>query len=896
MERALSLFDTTLKEWADYISFLNRLLKALQARPAALMVIPAKSLIAKRLAQCLNPSLPSGVHQKTLEVYSYVFSVIGADGLSRDLPIYFPGLAPTLSFASLSVRGPFLDLLEEHFVEVDPQFLRPAMKSIILALLPGLEEETSDDFDRTLKVVERFKRAIRPPSSKEITPIHATGDDFFWQCFFLASTTSQERRTGALAYLVRNLPKLGTQIGHEHQGVKDAAQGNADASDKLIQLVTFPEPGLLIRCFAAGLGDEQLLIQRGFLDLLVTHLPLHSRVLRKQVKTGDLEFLLRAAVAVVTRRDMSLNRRLWGWLIGPEPASPDYEGMPGSPGSDHHIVRKTGYFEQFGLEPLTQAILTLIDASPQSSPAERARPYRICLSLMDKWEIGGLVVPEVFLPVVDSVRRFKSKASSKADFAEVLRSASVFFDGVESGLIYGVLLGLVDQALGPGNLTGEERADKLALVEFVLAHFNVREEEMLTVHAPLTALGILCILEDSRERQKLSPLPTETALIIASKFMDLVPDRAFPAPAKEDAPAATPATAATSKHLGKMKEFYTHNQGNLDAADPPFTSREVGELLIRKASRLVCESLLETQPDLDLSIRSRILIQVLNRAKKYPMDSPTLLEVVHSHLSRPHRLGFNSFSALVALANSLRSAGRIGPKELSDLVPHLVEHAWSFLASGEPKYHVETVRCLWRLQTALTRSNRDIEAAISALMIKDDVTGSYAIRPADPGRRFSVLWAHTLQDQGHGLDRRTTKTPHHDARSATRLAGADNFDVMLTRPLFLVLDALQDDRTQLFMTVRSWLGAMVGVDRMFEVLVGNLSELPFLQTVSGTGKGAGYTQTVDFSADDDLEMCMYYLRTLSKIFEWAPNSFWHVLATTSVEINDSHVHLQRIST
>jgi len=27
VDRALSLFDTTLQEWADYISFLNRLLK-----------------------------------------------------------------------------------------------------------------------------------------------------------------------------------------------------------------------------------------------------------------------------------------------------------------------------------------------------------------------------------------------------------------------------------------------------------------------------------------------------------------------------------------------------------------------------------------------------------------------------------------------------------------------------------------------------------------------------------------------------------------------------------------------------------------------------------------------------------------------------------------------------
>ena len=62
-----------------------------------------------------------------------------------------------------------------------------------------------------------------------------------------------------------------------------------------------------------------------------------------------------------------------------------------------------------------------------TNPVERARPFRICLSLMDRWEIGGLVVPDIFLPVVNSVRMYKEKAITKADFSEVLRSASVFF-------------------------------------------------------------------------------------------------------------------------------------------------------------------------------------------------------------------------------------------------------------------------------------------------------------------------------------------------------------------------------------------------------------------------------------------------------------------------------------
>jgi hypothetical protein len=69
VERALGLFDSALQEWADYIAFLGRLQKALQAQPNDISVIPDKRTVARRLAQCLNPSLPSGVHQKTLELY-----------------------------------------------------------------------------------------------------------------------------------------------------------------------------------------------------------------------------------------------------------------------------------------------------------------------------------------------------------------------------------------------------------------------------------------------------------------------------------------------------------------------------------------------------------------------------------------------------------------------------------------------------------------------------------------------------------------------------------------------------------------------------------------------------------------------------------------------------------
>lgn len=88
VDRAVAAFDTIV-EWTEYIVFLGRLQKVLlsivhRAHWAQALqeyrtfrAIPSKLVVSSRLARCLNPSLPSGVHQRTLELYTLVFSQIG---------------------------------------------------------------------------------------------------------------------------------------------------------------------------------------------------------------------------------------------------------------------------------------------------------------------------------------------------------------------------------------------------------------------------------------------------------------------------------------------------------------------------------------------------------------------------------------------------------------------------------------------------------------------------------------------------------------------------------------------------------------------------------------------------------------------------------------------------
>ena len=110
-----------------------------------------------------------------------------------------PGLSTVLAFASLSLRPAFLLLLETHIVTLDATALRPAVKALILCLLPGLEEENSEDFERILSLISRLKLAINSRLGADFGD-QAFGDEFFWQCLFLASTSapSQTRRLGIL--------------------------------------------------------------------------------------------------------------------------------------------------------------------------------------------------------------------------------------------------------------------------------------------------------------------------------------------------------------------------------------------------------------------------------------------------------------------------------------------------------------------------------------------------------------------------------------------------------------------------------------------------------------------------------------------------------------------------
>lgn len=190
------------------------------------------------------------------------------------------------------------------------------MKSFILALLPGLEEETGEFFEkvsnrhlaRFVILTSRFQvLSLLDRLSGTVSPA------FFFQNIWLVMLTTPSARGTALNLLGRRLPRLNAEEGVVwcHLFVS--------CSNRRVDITTIigRDIGLMIRAFAAALEDDNLLVRRGALDLLHQSMRVDSAAIRK-AQSDDRTILMRAATSVVLRRDLSLNRRLYTWLLGPE--------------------------------------------------------------------------------------------------------------------------------------------------------------------------------------------------------------------------------------------------------------------------------------------------------------------------------------------------------------------------------------------------------------------------------------------------------------------------------------------------------------------------------------------------------------------------------------------------
>lgn len=462
VEKALATFET-LQEWADYIAFLSRLQKALQigdenVEPQSVDWIPLSDEVSRKLALCLSPSLPNGVHQKALSIYESIFTALTKNSFDAHINEWLPGFVPIISYASMQLKPQVLDIYRKHIIQkLNQSTIKAVVKPILLSLLAVLDDENSEVYKDAFALMESFKAAMNDNS-------------LFWQTLFLCITSSPERRLGALNWCNSRLPSF--KLLKDESGLKLSAEATACLR---------PEPGLLVRAFAAAIDTRtsfnlanDIIVIRGFFDLLLSHLPLSSDVFQHELASADKELLIMACCSVTLRKDMSLNRRLWNWLVGPESAEDLGDG-------DVHVR----YFADNALPILSEGVLKLVNSEDHT---EKVKGLKIALSFMlDRWEISQLVAPRFFTLILESCCLSVKQSSQGSD--EILSNTKLFFDAVEASFIWEYII---------CSLILSESATNYEMLCFLLKNFDFHDQELAT-HIPL---AMLCLLKNCEISEK----------------------------------------------------------------------------------------------------------------------------------------------------------------------------------------------------------------------------------------------------------------------------------------------------------------------------------------------------------------------------------------------------------
>lgn len=365
IEKALRNFESS-SEWADLISCLGKLNKALQSN-LRYSLLPKRLIIGKRLAQCLHPALPSGVHLKALETYEVIFKIIGTKWLAKDLFIYSSGLFPLLGHAAMAVKPVLLTLYERYYLPLQRALL-PSLQAFITGLLPGLEEGL-EVYDRTDVLLLKLSLLV--------------GQQVFYGTLWGSMLVSPMVRLPASVFIVTHFDRMASlhqqthMLGYDHR--------------------------LVVKSVCLSLQDSNVLVQRNMLEILLYFFPFAKCLDPAEgsiaVSVEDMITVMSAASLTLLRRDMSLNRRLYAWLLGL-----DIKGGMVTPHPTFSTTTEehtSFYFSTYSRDFLVQALINILkQKSDPDNVTGCLRPFRIIISLLDKPEIGPVVLSSVLLEVI----------------------------------------------------------------------------------------------------------------------------------------------------------------------------------------------------------------------------------------------------------------------------------------------------------------------------------------------------------------------------------------------------------------------------------------------------------------------------------------------------------------
>lgn len=466
IKKLLDQFERN-KEWADLVNWLNKINEALKT--PGLKRIPSEEILAKRLSQCLNQTLPNSVHILTLDTYGLIFQFhCGSDApggkpipWGNSLAFYSPGLFSFYQFAKLEVKIKFNELIKNSYLRLGSEILS-CLNGLLSILLLGLDDQNEDALKGIDEILQGLERKI--------------GTRMFYGTIWLAILRTSKIRYPALKFLIKSIPSTAEEFPLKRLYKNEDAYKvsniesytgelkivNTDSekpiSEEELLYYFYPQKeSLVVNAVIQCLEDDLVFTQRCTFDFLTSHMPLQSDILSHNEKVCIVE----AGCYLLLKKNDTIIRRLYSWVLGHAKSEEGTEAM--SP-------LKT----DIALKVFIKAMQNLFKTVPEDAKSAKA-PLQIVKTIFDDNEgLTERLLPEIASTIVKYLEMYKEGR----DFSEELSGFGAKFLSTDIKHLI-----LIWQALGSelSELMGEHDYKKVLqtinLIKFFLKTYNASTEK-----------------------------------------------------------------------------------------------------------------------------------------------------------------------------------------------------------------------------------------------------------------------------------------------------------------------------------------------------------------------------------------------------------------------------------
>ncbi|SCL91620.1 conserved Plasmodium protein, unknown function [Plasmodium berghei] len=232
----LLLFEKV-QEWADLSNILQKLYLTIE-KYEVFLDISSKFLLFRRLSQCLNPMLPSGVHSKALIIYGSIFKKVEKTYFMDNIHILCSGIFEFMLHCTISLKTIYFKNIKSILN------LRENIHMFTYALLLSLFNVVDSD-NNILLYIYSINNYI--------------GENIFFNNLWLLLLRHSEIRTNVLNFLETSF----------------SPQIYLLSKERIRTLLPYKDE-LVLSSLIFSLNDKNILNQRITLSLLINNFPLYD--------------------------------------------------------------------------------------------------------------------------------------------------------------------------------------------------------------------------------------------------------------------------------------------------------------------------------------------------------------------------------------------------------------------------------------------------------------------------------------------------------------------------------------------------------------------------------------------------------------------------------------------